>query len=115
MTPPMIAPLLLPPSPRPTTAPTAAPAAGLAMSPAFVPRPCSGVLTPELAAVIGDDWPLMLTDVGCSVRVPVVSLLLADSLIALPLPVPSDPAGMTPQPALSFASVATFAVTGSPA
>jgi hypothetical protein len=72
------------------------------------------VLTPEIEAVIGYDWPLMLTDVGCSVRVPVVSLLLSDSLIAVTFKVTSDPAGMTTRPALSFTSVATVAVTVSP-
>src|SRR6185295_534019 len=56
----------------------------------------------------------MLIDVGCSVRVPVLSLLFSDSLMAVTLRTTSEPAGMTTRPALSLTSVATVAVTVSP-
>src|SRR4051812_38243499 len=114
MTPPITAPLVLPPSTRPTTAPTAAPAAGFAMSPALVFRPSSLVSTCSIDATTGWDSPLMVTEVGFSVRVPVLSLLFSDSLIAVTMRTTSDPAGMTTCPAASFTSVSNVAVTESP-
>src|SRR3954471_8534701 len=56
----------------------------------------------------------MLTDVGCSVRVPVLSLLFSDSLIAVTLRTTAEPAGMTTRPVLSLISSAIVAVTVSP-
>src|SRR6476661_7950723 len=56
----------------------------------------------------------MLTDVGCNVRVPVLSLLFSDSLIAVTLRTTEEPAGMTTFPAASFTSFAMVAVTVSP-
>src|SRR6476661_3663657 len=56
----------------------------------------------------------MLTDVGCNVRVPVLSLLFSDSLIAVTLRTTDEPAGMTTCPAASFTSFAVVAVTVSP-
>src|SRR3712207_4469545 len=56
----------------------------------------------------------MFTEVGWSVRVPVVSLLFSDSLIAVTFRATSDPAGMTTRPDRSFTSLAIVAVTVSP-
>src|SRR5687768_11797632 len=56
----------------------------------------------------------MITEVGCSVRVPVVSLLFSDSLIAVTFSTTSDPAGITTRPERSFTSLAIVAVTVSP-
>src|SRR3954469_20552737 len=56
----------------------------------------------------------MLTDVGFSVRVPVLSLLFSDSLIAVTVSTTSEPAGITTRPALSLMSLSTVAVTVSP-
>src|SRR3954447_1951371 len=56
----------------------------------------------------------MVTDVGCKVSVPVVSLLFSDSLIAVTFKATSEPAGMTTRPELSFTSFAIFAMTVSP-
>src|ERR671914_1297580 len=56
----------------------------------------------------------MATDVGWSVRVPVVSLLFSDSLIAVTFNATSDPAGITTRPDPSLMSLAIVAVTVSP-
>src|SRR5918992_1756906 len=56
----------------------------------------------------------MATDVGWSVRVPVVSLLFSDSLIAVTFNATSDPAGITTRPDRSLMSLAIIAVTVSP-
>src|SRR5215213_8887591 len=56
----------------------------------------------------------MVTEVGCRVRVPVVSLLFSDSLIAVTFSATSEPAGITTRPDLSFTSLAIFAMTVSP-
>src|SRR5688572_9259466 len=67
-----------------------------------------------MLAATGYDCPLMITEVGCSVRVPVVSLLFSDSLIAVTFSTTSDPAGITTRPERSFTSLAIVAVTVSP-
>jgi hypothetical protein len=56
----------------------------------------------------------MLTEVGLSVKVPVVSRLFSDSLMAVTFRVTAEPAGITTLPALSFTSLAIVAVTVSP-
>src|SRR6185312_7923403 len=56
----------------------------------------------------------MVTEVGCRVSVPVVSLLFSDSLIAVTFRATSEPAGITTWPELSFTSVAILAMTVSP-
>src|SRR3954466_14617337 len=56
----------------------------------------------------------MVTEVGCRVSVPVVSLLFSDSLIAVTFRATSDPAGITTRPLPSFTSVAILAITVSP-
>jgi hypothetical protein len=56
----------------------------------------------------------MLTELGFRVRVPVLSLLFSDSLIAVTLRVTWEPAGITTRPELSLMSLATRAVTVSP-
>src|SRR4051794_27609211 len=56
----------------------------------------------------------MVTEVGCRVNVPVVSLLFSDSLIAVTFGATSEPAGITTRPELSFTSLAIFAMTVSP-
>src|SRR5215204_4430167 len=56
----------------------------------------------------------MVTEVGCRVSVPVVSLLFSDSLIAVTFRATSEPAGITTRPDLSFTSLAIFAMTVSP-
>src|SRR6185503_4518892 len=56
----------------------------------------------------------MVTEVGCSVSVPVLSLLFSDSLIAVTFSATSEPAGITTWPELSFTSVAILAITVSP-
>src|SRR3954454_1359225 len=56
----------------------------------------------------------MVTEVGCRVNVPVVSLLFSDSLIAVTFRATSEPAGITTRPELSFTSLAIFAMTVSP-
>ena len=56
----------------------------------------------------------MVTEVGCRVSVPVVSLLFSDSLIAVTFSATSEPAGITTRPDLSFTSLAIFAMTVSP-
>src|SRR4051812_36020356 len=56
----------------------------------------------------------MVTEVGCRVSVPVVSLLFSDSLIAVTFRATSEPAGITTRPELSFTSLAIFAMTVSP-
>jgi hypothetical protein len=56
----------------------------------------------------------MTTEVGCTVSVPVLSLLFSDSLMAVTLRTTSEPAGMTTRPERSFTSVAMVAVTVSP-
>src|SRR5690242_11624656 len=50
-----------------------------------------------------------------TVRVPVLSLLFSDSLIAVTFSVTVDPAGMTTWPDASFTSFATVAPISSPA
>ena len=56
----------------------------------------------------------MVTEVGCSVSVPVLSLLFSDSLIAVTFRATSEPAGITTCPELSFTSLAILAITVSP-
>src|SRR6185312_14236884 len=56
----------------------------------------------------------MVTEVGCRVRVPVLSLLFSDSLIAVTFRATSEPAGITTWPELSFTSLAILAMTVSP-
>src|SRR5918995_302868 len=56
----------------------------------------------------------MTTDVGWTVRVPVLSLLFSDSLMAVTFRTTSEPAGITTRPDRSFTSLAIVAVTGSP-
>ena len=56
----------------------------------------------------------MVTEVGCSVSVPVLSLLFSDSLIAVTFRATSEPAGITTWPELSFTSLAILAITVSP-
>src|SRR3954468_23229665 len=56
----------------------------------------------------------MLTDVGFSVSVPVLSLLFSDSLMAVTVSTTSEPAGITTRPELSLMSLSTVAVTVSP-
>src|SRR4051794_559510 len=56
----------------------------------------------------------MLTAVGLSVRVPVLSLLFSETLMAVTVRTTCEPAGMTTRPVLSLMSLATLAVTVSP-
>src|SRR6478736_1657925 len=56
----------------------------------------------------------MVTEVGCRVSVPVLSLLFSDSLIAVTFRATSEPAGITTRPELSFTSLAILAMTVSP-
>src|SRR5215207_4386751 len=67
-----------------------------------------------MLAETGWDCPPITTAVGCTVRVPVLSLLFSDSLIAVTFSTTSDPAGITTRPARSFTSLAIVAVTVSP-
>src|SRR5687767_2772623 len=114
MMPPMIAPLLLPPRTRPTMAPAAVPPATFATSVASVPLPCSWVFTPEIVATIGRSLPFTSTPTASSVRVPVVSLLLSEGLIAVTLRTTFEPFGTTTRPVASLMSAPTVAVTSSP-